>query len=191
MGHHISASQAVSLGLLEPKATYVKPGERTHTEQLFDASRIFDYEDISNAVMLSQHKLITAAGTNYLQLQSMLDEVNRELHDHIVHCNRIAWSAHDWKITRAPTRSEQARVPSMLEEAGSLSINWANKARKAHEARLFVEALSEAVEAARTASFKGAEQRAERDREQELRAEFDAQEKSEREARYQEWRANR
>ena len=185
----LSPRQAAQFILPDPpKKVAPKRAEPTEEGQTFDASRIFDYEDIANSTMLWMHKQIK--DRDYLSLNTLLNTTNRELHDHVANCNRIAWGSHTWSITCGPTKAEQAKLQTMFDGVGGLAINWQNKARKAHEARVFANLIAEALEVAREKALGDQDEAYDRTTEAELREQFEAEERDAKEARFQEWRAS-
>lgn len=188
----ITPREALSMGLVDKRKPVPKHGEIVHTDQLFDASRIFDHEDIARDVALQHHRFITESGNNYLAIERALTDANQQLQHLTYDCNIAAWGYHDWKVVNAPNKAQLANVPQMMEDAYQFHPNWERKAQRAHVLRTFAAQLSEGLRVAQHKAVQCMNGIADDDHEKELRVAFEAHESVEREMRYQTWRhANR
>lgn len=161
------------------------------TEQLFDASRMFDGEELDHTTKLLHHRFISESGNNYLAIENALRDATMQLQHLTLDINRSMWGCHDWAIKRAPTKAQQATIPQMLAERAQRFPNLERKARHAHVLRTFAAALSEALEVAKCSAVADAQTRGDRAHDDKLRAEFEAYEVTAKERRFQDWRARR
>lgn len=157
------------------------------TEQLFDASRMFDGDELDHTTQLLHQRFISESGNNYLAIENALRDATVQLQHLTQDINHRMWGAHDWSIKRAPTKAQKALIPQILAEREQLHPNLERKARQAHITHTFAAELSGALQRAREASVADMQARADEEHDAELRRAFLRHETVEREVRYQAW----
>lgn len=159
----------------------------------FDASRIYDHEVLSfeeQTRHLTEVHAVSRGG--YLSVANELKNTRIQINEAHARCNRLAWG-HSCVDERGPRNDEEVQlaIASADQRGEGFGDRLQRAARECHSLRAYARLLAEAVESARDADMSAAHDRTDAVDEEESRAAFEAHEATERERRYQEWRAGR
>lgn len=159
----------------------------------FDASRLYDNEELSFEEQNRQLAEVHAATRGgYLVVANELKDTRNQINEIHARCNRLAWG-HSCVESRGPKNDDEVQLA--IDSADARGEGFGDRlqraARECHSLRAFARLLAEAEEGARDADVSAMHDRADASSEDELRAAFEAHEATERERRYQEWRASR
>jgi hypothetical protein len=149
----------------------------------FDASRLTEREPFPQADFQLNQGYIGQC-TDY---EHVIPHVEQELHAEAYQANFIA-RGHWLQSEEAPTLTEAAQFLAQVKRAGKSAEDVYRHARNARRLRVLLDELRRLADARVDERTGEGELDAERQREAQLRREFEAHEAAEKERRFQEWR---